>query len=79
MHPYGQVQSRAWTFRTVGCGHSMKEWSDIISALQTYGYNHVISIEHEDPLMSINEGFQTAVKNLQSVLIVEQPTEMWWA
>ncbi|MFP3488638.1 sugar phosphate isomerase/epimerase, partial [Staphylococcus sp. SIMBA_130] len=56
-----------------------QEWSNMMSALRTYGYDHVVSIEHEDPLMSINEGFQTAVKNLQSVLIVEQPTEMWWA
>ncbi|MGA9289870.1 MAG: sugar phosphate isomerase/epimerase [Anaerobacillus sp.] len=79
MQPYGDVKTRAWTFRSVGCGHSNQEWSNMMSALRTYGYDHVVSIEHEDPLMSIDEGFQTAVKNLQSVLIVEQPTEMWWA
>ncbi|MDO6658227.1 sugar phosphate isomerase/epimerase [Anaerobacillus sp. 1_MG-2023] len=79
MQPYGEVKTRAWTFRSVGCGHSNQEWSHMMSALRTYGYDHVVSIEHEDPIMSINEGFQTAVKNLQSVLIVEQPTEMWWA
>ncbi|MBF0705945.1 sugar phosphate isomerase/epimerase [Alkalihalobacillus hwajinpoensis] len=79
MQPYGEVKTRAWTFRSVGCGHSNQEWSHMMSALRTYGYDHVVSIEHEDPLMSINEGFQTAVKNLQSVLIVEEPTEMWWA
>lgn len=78
MQPYGNVQTRAWTFRSVGCGHSMKEWSDIISALQTYGYDHVISIEHEDPIMSIDEGFNRAVTNLKSVLITEQPSAPWW-
>lgn len=79
MQPYGDVQTRAWTFRSVGCGHSVQEWSDMMSALRTYGYDYVVSIEHEDPLMSVDEGFSRAVKNLQSVLIEEQPTEMWWA
>ena len=79
MQPYGQVQTRAWTFRSVGCGHSMKEWSDMISALQTFGYDHVISIEHEDPIMSIDEGFNRAVTNLKSILIKEKPVDMWWA
>jgi len=79
MQPYSEVQSRAWTFRSVGYGHSVKVWSDIISALRTYGYDHVISIEHEDPIMSIDEGFMRAVENLKSVMIYEQPADMWWA
>lgn len=78
MQPYGEVQTRAWTFRSVGCGHSIQEWSNMISALRTYGYDYVVSIEHEDPIMSIDEGFNRAVKNLQSVLIEEQPSDMWW-
>ncbi|GIN56265.1 xylose isomerase [Lederbergia ruris] len=79
MQPYDKMQTRAWTFRSVGCGHDVKEWSDMMSALRLYGYDYVVSIEHEDPLMSIEEGFQRAVSNLQSVLIKEQPAEMWWA
>jgi sugar phosphate isomerase/epimerase len=78
MQPYGDVQSRAWTFRSVGCGHSIQEWSDMISALRTYGYDYVVSIEHEDPLMSVDEGFSRAVTNLKSVLIKDQPAVMWW-
>ncbi|MCB2606485.1 sugar phosphate isomerase/epimerase, partial [Listeria monocytogenes] len=35
----------------------------------TYGYDYVVSIEHEDPLMSIDERFDRAVTNLQSILI----------
>ena len=76
--PYGNIQSRAWNFRSVGCGHSIQEWSDIMSALRTYGYDYVVSIEHEDPLMSIEEGFQRAVSNLKTVLINESPTDLWW-
>lgn len=79
MQPYGEVQTRAWTFRSVGCGHSLQEWSNIISALRTYGYDYVVSIEHEDPLMSIEEGFQRAVTNLGKVLIKDKPMELWWA
>ncbi|EOT45877.1 MULTISPECIES: sugar phosphate isomerase/epimerase family protein [Enterococcus] len=79
MQPYDQVQTRAWTFRSVGCGHSMTEWSNIISALRLYEYDYVLSIEHEDPLMSISEGFDRAVTNLKSIMIQEQPTDLWWA
>ncbi|MBD1380735.1 sugar phosphate isomerase/epimerase family protein [Metabacillus arenae] len=79
MQPYGEVRSRAWTFRSVGCGHGLKEWSDMMSALRTYGYDYVVSIEHEDPIMSIDEGFNRAVSNLKSVLIEQQPSDMWWA
>lgn len=78
MQPYGNVQTRAWTFRSVGCGHSLQEWSNMMSALRTFGYDYVVSIEHEDPLMSIEEGFTRAVKNLKSILIEEQPSDMWW-
>ncbi|WP_088052371.1 sugar phosphate isomerase/epimerase family protein [Virgibacillus dakarensis] len=79
MQPYSNVQTRGWTFRSVGYGHSTKEWSDIVSALRTYGYDYVISIEHEDPIMSIDEGFRQAVRNLKAVNMEEKPADMWWA
>lgn len=78
MQSYTQMFDRAWQFRTVGFGHSMKEWADIISALRLVGYDYVVSIEHEDGLMSVEEGFTKAVGNLQSVLIREPLGEMWW-
>ena len=79
MQPYGALKTRAWTFRSVGCGHSVAEWNDMMSALRLYNYDYVVSIEHEDAMMSINEGFARAVTNLKSVLIKETPGEMWWA
>ena len=78
MQSYTQMFDRAWQFRTVGFGHSMKEWADIISALRLVGYDYVVSIEHEDGLMSVEEGFTKAVGNLQSILIREPLGEMWW-
>ncbi|WP_018931210.1 sugar phosphate isomerase/epimerase family protein [Gracilibacillus lacisalsi] len=79
MQPYGNIQTRAWNFRSVGCGHGLEEWSNMISALRTFGYDYVVSIEHEDPIMSIDEGFARAVDNLKAVNIKESPAEMWWA
>ncbi|MED4582226.1 sugar phosphate isomerase/epimerase [Brevibacillus choshinensis] len=78
MQPYSNMVERAWQFRTVGYGHDLKTWADIMSALRLVGYDDVVSIEHEDGLMSIEEGFGRAVQNLQQVLIREPLGEMWW-
>lgn len=78
MQPYDNVATRAWTFRSVGCGHDLKVWSDIVSALRIYGYDYVLSIEHEDPIMSIDEGLNRAITNLRSVMIHDQPANPWW-
>jgi len=78
MQSYTLMQDRAWQFRTVGYGHDMKTWADIISALRLYGYDYAVSIEHEDGLMSIDEGFTKAVRNLQQVIMEDSAAEMWW-
>lgn len=78
MQPYDNVATRAWTFRSVGCGHDLKVWSDIVSALRIYGYDYVLSIEHEDPIISIDEGLNRAITNLRSVMIHDQPANPWW-
>jgi hypothetical protein len=39
----------------------------------------VLSIEHEDPLASIDEGLGKAVAFLKEPLLTEQPSGMWWA
>ncbi|WP_096274270.1 sugar phosphate isomerase/epimerase family protein [Paucisalibacillus globulus] len=79
MTSYSDMQNRAWYFRTVGFGHDAKEWADMISTLRLYGYDYVVSIEHEDGLMSIDEGFTKAVQNLQPVMVKESIGDMWWA
>lgn len=78
MQSYSLMLDRAWQFRTVGYGHDMKVWADIMSALRLVGYDYVVSIEHEDGLMSVDEGFTKAVENLQQVLIKEPLGAMWW-
>ena len=76
---YSDVLNRAWVFRTMGYGHDFKMWKDIVSMLKLVGYDDVISIEHEDSLMSPTEGLQKAIALLKEVLISEQAGEMWWA
>jgi sugar phosphate isomerase/epimerase len=78
MQTYANMLDRAWQFRTVGFGHDLKTWADIISELRLVGYDYVISIEHEDGLMSIEEGFTKAVANLQQVLMKDPIAKPWW-
>lgn len=78
MQSYTNMLDRAWQFRSVGYGHDVKVWADMMSALRLVGYDFVVSIEHEDGLMSIEEGFSKAVDNLKQVLIEEPLSEMWW-
>src|SRR5579875_744635 len=77
--PYAKEKERSWIFRTVGYGHDSQTWVDIISALQLAGYEGAVSIEHEDSLMSIEEGFQKAVDFLKPLIIREKLQQMWWA
>ena len=74
-----EVQERSWIFRTIGYGHDLKFWKDFVSALQEVGYDWVLSIEHEDALMSIDEGFRKAVEFLKEIAIKEKPPVAWWA
>jgi len=76
--PYSQVDKRSWIFRSVGYGHDYKIWKDIVSALQMVGYDDVLSIEHEDALASLEEGFYKAVAFLKEIILREKPGKMWW-
>jgi sugar phosphate isomerase/epimerase len=77
--PYADELNRSWIFRTVGYGHDYKFWKDLVSNLRMVGYDDVLSIEHEDSLMSVNEGFSKAVSFLKEVLLTEKTGQMWWA
>ena len=76
---YGNEIERSWVFRTVGYGHDYQVWKDIVSALRMTGYDYVLSIEHEDSLMSVNEGLKKAITFLKQVLTFEETGAMWWA
>ena len=76
---YGQIADRSWVFRTVGYGNDIQYWKEMVTALKTNGYDGVLSIEHEDSMMNIQEGLEKAIAVLKDVLIFENAGEMWWA
>ncbi len=72
------VAERGWLFRTVGYGHGEGFWRDFVTALRLVGYDDVLSIEHEDPLMDPEEGFERAVVLLKGVLMHKPATKVWF-
>ena len=76
---YTDEINRGWIFRTCGYGHSLEWWKDFASTLRMVGYDHVLSIEHEDSLMSSWEGLSKAAAFLKQSLISEKVTAVTWA
>lgn len=77
--PYTRIPERSWTFRSIGYGHDAKTWKDIMSAFRMVGYDYVVSIEHEDALMSSDEGLAKGVALLKEACIFQEAGEMFWA
>lgn len=77
---FEDVSGRPWIFRTVGYGHSESVWRDIFSELRRVGYDGIISIEHEDGLMTQKEGLEKAIEFLKKTIIFESDqVDMFWA
>lgn len=76
---YGAIGERSWVFRSVGYGHGIEWWKDFCSNLRMVGYDHVLSIEHEDGLMSPIEGLRKALGVLKQAVIAEPAGSMFWA
>lgn len=67
---------RGVRFRVPGWGDV--HWRRVISQLQLHGYAGPLSIEHEDPLLSRDEGTEMAVNFLRP-LVPRQPRDArWW-
>jgi sugar phosphate isomerase/epimerase len=75
---YTDERNRAWIFRSVGYGHGAEWWKEFVSTLRMYGYDYVLSIEHEDTLMSPDEGLTKGAKFLNDLVIRDQPAAPWW-
>ena len=77
---YSDELNRAWVFRTVGYGNGESYWRDLVSNLRLCGYDRVLSIEHEDSVMTIDEGLRKAVEVLKPIVMTEdKPRTMSWA
>ena len=77
--PYSDEINRAWIFRTVGYGHGEEFWRDFVSTLRLVGYEGTLSMEHEDSLMSPNEGLRKGVEFLQAIILRDTKGEVTWA
>ncbi len=77
---YSDEIHRSWIFRSVGSGNGLDYWRDMISNLRLVGYDGVLSIEHEDSLMTTDEGLCHAVQFLKESIIRDpKPGTMSWA
>lgn len=78
--PFSDTDERSWIFRTLGYGHSEDIWCAIFSELRKTGYDGIISIEHEDGLMTPKEGLEKAIAFLKKTLIFENDdVNMYWS
>jgi sugar phosphate isomerase/epimerase len=62
-------------FRAVGYGHSASAWKDILRAYMEVGYEGILSVENEDPILSGEVGVERALyvlKNVRQELLTEQ-------
>jgi len=76
--PYTDERNRSWIFRTCGYGHGEEWWREFVSTLRMFGYDYVLSIEHEDSLLSAEEGLTRAAAFLDKIVPREKPGAAWW-
>ncbi len=76
--PYADEINRSWLFRTVGYGHGLEFWKDLVSALRLVGYDYVLSMEHEDSLMSLREGLVKGVEALKGLVLTDERGKPWF-
>lgn len=73
----GATAERSWAYRTLGWGHGSEYWTALITQLRISGYDGVLAIEHEDSLLSPEEGLEKAVGFLQP-LAPRDPVQADW-
>jgi sugar phosphate isomerase/epimerase len=55
------------TFRAVGYGHSASLWKSVVQAYMDVGYEGILSIENEDPILTGEVGVERAAYVLKNV------------
>lgn len=67
---------RGFRFRVVGWGDV--EWKRVMTALLEVGYDYVLSYEHEDPVMSGEDGCEKCIAFLKPLIIKAPLKQVWW-
>lgn len=65
---YEDYENRAWHFKLVGYGHGENFWKKLVSALRRVGYDGSLNVEHQDTLISLEEGFSKAREFLDRII-----------
>lgn len=68
---------RGFRFRIPGWGDV--SWKRLFTELALVGYDYVVTVEHEDPIIGRLDGIQKAIEYLKPLVIHERPdTQRWW-
>jgi sugar phosphate isomerase/epimerase len=62
-----ELDQASETFRAVGYGHSASLWKSVIKAYMDVGYEGILSIENEDPILPGEVGVERAAYVLKNV------------
>lgn len=71
--PGANYQARSWNYITLGYGHGEQWWGSFCATLAAVGYDGVLSIEHEDPMMPPIEGMEKSVALLEHIAVNRAP------
>jgi sugar phosphate isomerase/epimerase len=64
----GLLDRTTWRYATVGHGHGVKWWRMFVEELQRAGYDGVLSIEYEDPIVDAEDSVVEAADLLAGAL-----------
>lgn len=67
--PMDRLDTRAWSYVTLGDGHDVGWWRRFCVALRNAGYNDVLSIEHEDVALPPIDGVRRSVALLREAIV----------
>lgn len=62
-----------WHFCAVGRGRPLEEWRELLAVLRAVGYDGPVSIEHEDPTLTPEQGIEASLEGLQAAMEATVP------
>jgi sugar phosphate isomerase/epimerase len=75
---YDDWSRRSWIYCTIGYGHSESFWREFFIALRRVGYDGSLSIECEEPNLTIDESLAKSVQLLRYVVPQEPAPSANW-
>jgi sugar phosphate isomerase/epimerase len=76
---YDDWDSRSWSMRAVGHGHSEVFWREYLIALRRAGYDGCVAIEFQEPYMTVPDGLRRSVDLIAAAMPLDPPPAGNWA